>query len=431
MRHSPHVLPTVALIGAASLALSGCSASSGGDSSGTTLTVWHNTQDSDALLDVYSAYEKATGNKVELVPISSDGYEDSLLTKWAAGDRPDVMEFSPTSSYISMLNPSENLQDLSDEDFVDASGELYDGSGRGLDGKVYSAITNFPEVWGVYYNKDVLAANGLEPATTVDEIQAQCATLKGAGITTLAEAGGSGWPTASLPLLYGTSMSGDEWAGTIIDQSATLGDSDSPLLAGLEQYETLLTEGCMSPDISTATFEDNVADVFAGEAAYQLIHSNIAPVYVDAANGDSAKVDATIGFTTLGAAMKEALIQPGILGSYFAPKTGDADREAAALDFIRFATGENYADYIAESGTFPLIEGTPDPETSELMKEIKAAYDEGPVRALLQTDLPGAMNGITPLMSELIAGQTSPQGVADQLQTELGSAAKAQGLEDW
>ncbi|MCS5713547.1 ABC transporter substrate-binding protein [Herbiconiux sp. CPCC 205716] len=431
MRHSPHVLPAVALIGVAGLALSGCSGSSGGDSGSTTLTVWYNTQDSDALLDVYSAYEKSSGNKVDLVPISSDGYEDSLLTKWAAGDRPDLMEFSPTSSYISMLNPTENLQDLSDEDFVDASGELYDGSGRGLDGKVYSAITNFPEVWGVYYNKDVLAANGLEPATTVDEIQAQCATLSGAGITTLAEAGGSGWPTASLPLLYGTSMSDDDWAGTIIDRSASLGDSDSPLLAGLDEYETLLTDGCMSPDISTATFEDNVADVLSGEAAYQLIHSNIAPVYVDAANGDSAKVDATIGFSTVGAASKEALIQPGILGSYFAPKTGDSTREAAALDFIRFATGENYPSYIEQSGTFPLIEGTDDPETSELMKQIKAAYDEGPVRALLQTDLPGAMNGITPLMSELIAGQTSPQDVADQLQTELGTAAKAQGLEGW
>lgn len=426
------VLPVVAAVGITGLALSGCSSNEPSDSDGVTLTVWYNTQGSDALMNVYSAYEEASGNTIDLVPVSSDGYADAVLAKWATGDRPDIVEFAPTSSYISMLNPSENLQDLSDEDFVTASGELYEGSGRGPDGNVYAAITGFPEVWGVYYNKDVLAANGLEPATTIDQIQQQCSTLSAAGITTLAEAGGSGWPTASLPLLYGTSLADDSWTTDVVSREATVADADSPLLAGFEIYQQLLDAGCMSDDIATATFEDSVADVFAGDAAYQLIHSNIAPVYVDAANGDADLVDATIGFTTVGAGAKEALIQPGIPGSYLAPKSGDAAKEAAALDFIRFATGEHYADFIQESGTFPVIVGTPDPENATaLMMDIKNSYDEGPLGALMQTDLPGAMNGIVTQMSELIAGQTTPQDATEQLQAELETAATAQGLEGW
>ncbi|MDS0244864.1 ABC transporter substrate-binding protein [Microbacterium aurantiacum] len=424
-------LPLLAVLGV-TVALSGCSSEPAESGDGVTLTVWYNTQGSDALMNVYSAYEQASGNKVELVPISSDGYADAVLAKWATGDRPDILEFAPTSSYISMLNPGQNLLDLSDEEFVDASGELYDGSGRGTDGKVYAAITSFPEVWGVYYNKDVLAANGLEPATTVDAIREQCATLSAAGVTTLAEAGGSGWPTASLPLLYGTSSADESWTADVVAREVTVADEDSPLLAGFEVYAQLLADGCMSSDISTATFEDSVADVLAGEAAYQLIHSNIAPVYVDAANGDAELVDETIGFTTVGASTKAAFIQPGIPGSYLLPRTGDDARQAAAREFVRFATGEHYPTFIEESGTFPVIVGTPDPESATgLMIDIKNSYDEGPLRALMQTDLPGAMNGIVVQMSELIAGQATPQQVADQLQTELETAATAQGLDGW
>lgn len=431
MKHSQKLGAAVAMTAAAGLVLSGC-ASGGSDPSGpVTLTLWHNTQDPQAVLDLYAAYEAESGNKLDLIPITSDGFEDATLTKWATGDRPDILEFHVTSSYITMLNPTENLRDLSDEEYVANSGTLYDIGGRGADGKVYAAITTFPEVWGLYYNKKVLADAGLEPAVTADDLFSQCEVLSAAGIPTLSESGGSVWPPVAIPFLTSTTVAAPDWPATILDQSAKLDDPDSPVLEGLQLRQDLQDDGCMNSDITTATFEDSVKAVYTGTAAYEMIHSNIASVYLDAAGGDADLLDETVGFTAWGADSKMTVISPGPIGSYLLPKTGDAAKEAAALDFIRFVTGAGYADYIANSGTFPVIDGVDDPETSGLLTEIKAAYDEGPTVAMNTANLPGGLGGALPLIQEQIAGQKTPQQVATDLQSQLVTAAKAIGLEGW
>jgi len=431
MKRIKRVGGAVAATAVAGLVLSGCSAESSEGSGPVTLTLWHNTQDPQAVLDLYSAYEEASGNTIELIPITSDGFEDATLTKWATGDRPDILEFHVTSSYITMLNPTENLRDLSNEEFVGKSGTLYDIGGRGSDGNVYAAITTFPEVWGLYYNRQVLADNGLEPAVTAADLFAQCEILSAAGIPTLHESGGSLWPPVAIPFLYSTTTADADWSDKILAQEAKLDDPDSPLLGGIELRKELQDTGCLNSDITTATFEDSVQAVFEGEAAYEMIHSNIASVYLDAAGGDVALLDSTVGFTSWGGDEQATVINPGPIGSYLLPRTGDAAKEAAALEFIRFVTGEGYDAYIKSSGTFPVIEGVDDPDTSELLKAIKAAYDEGPTLAMNQADLPGGLSGAVPLLQEQIAGQKTPQQVVTDLQSQMATAANAIGLEGW
>jgi raffinose/stachyose/melibiose transport system substrate-binding protein len=113
------------------------------------------------------------------------------------------------------------------------------------------------------------------------------------------------------------------------------------------------------------------------------------------------------------------------------PKTGDSAKEAAALDFIRFVTGPGYPDYIKVSGTFPIVNGVPDPDASQLLKEIKAAYDKGPRVVLINQNVPGAFGNMMQVMSELTVGQLAPQQSADQLQQGVVEAAQAQGLPGW
>lgn len=399
---------------------------------GVTLTVWHNSQDPKATLDLYKAYEAKSGNTIELVSVPSDGFENATLTKWASGDRPDVLEFQATQAYISLLNPSEMLQDLSDMAFVAKSGALYDIGGRGRDGKVYAAITNFPEVWGLYYSKPVLDKYGFKPATTHEELLAQCEVLKKDGVPTLVEAGASAWPPLVFPFITTASLAGDDWVDSILTRKANIDDPDSPVLAGLKAYRDLIDRGCVNEDITSATFEDGVKRVFAGEAAYQAIHSNIAPVYLDQAGGDEAVLSEAVGFTSYGAEEQKTAIRPGVIGSYLLPKTGDEEREKAARDFVDFATGEYYPTYIMESGTFPLLEGASNPETaSPLQLEIKAMYDNGPTVAMVNSKLPGGMSGTVPLLSELIVGQKTPEEMVALLRSQMESAAKAQRIEGW
>ena len=381
--------------------------------------------------NLYTAYEEATGNTIELVDVPADGFDTTTLTKWAAGERPDVMEWFPAYNFLQQLNPTENLVDLGDEEFVEKSGSVYDGSGRGGDGNVYVAITTFPETWGLYYNKAVLEEHGLQPATTFAELEAQCETLSSSGVIPINQAGGSVWPPTVLPLLYATTTAPDGWAEDVIAQEAKINDPDSPQLAGLEAWSSLKDSGCFNEDYTTSTFEDSVQRVYSGEAAYDMIHSNIGSVYLDAAGGDAAALDAAVGFTALGGASKATGVSYGPIGSFAVPKNEDSAKQEAALEFIRFVTGDGYAQYIEDSGTFPIIEGAPEPENpSELQQSFKAAVDEGPVKSMIGQSLPSGLTGSNgSLFAQFAVGQLTAQEVVDKMQQEFEAAARAQGLE--
>src|SRR5690606_25447938 len=91
--------------------------------SGLKLTVWHNAGTPEPYTNVYHRFAEATGHELELIPIPGDGFENQVLSRWATGERPDILEFHPAWP---QLNPEENLQDLSNEAFVELSGNLYD-----------------------------------------------------------------------------------------------------------------------------------------------------------------------------------------------------------------------------------------------------------------------------------------------------------------
>ena len=397
---------------------------------GQTLTVWHNTQDPPAVLGLYKAYEEASGNTIELVGIPADDFQATTLTRWASGDRPDVLEYFPNLANLDRLNPSQTLIDLTNEEFVGRSA-IYELGGRASDGKVYAAITTFPETWGLYYNKQVLADHGLEPAQTFEEVLAQCAVLSAAGITTLHQAGGSVWPVYAVPLVYASAAAEPGWVERVINQEARFDDADSPWVLAMQAWLDMKDAGCYNSDMTTATFEQSTRAVYAGEAAYQMIHSNIAAVYLDAAGGDAEALDAAVGFTGVGATEPKTVMNAGPIGSFMLPKTGDEAKEAAALDFIRFVTGEGYPAYIQASGTFPIQDGVPAPETSQLLKDIKAAYDNGPRVILINQNVPGGDGNGLQVVSEVSVGQLTPVQGAGQMQQGMAAAARAQGLPGW
>jgi raffinose/stachyose/melibiose transport system substrate-binding protein len=418
----------MALIAAAGSAMVLGSAAAG--AAGVSLTVWHNTQDTQGVLALYKAYEKASGNKLVFVDIPADGFETATLTKWASGDRPDILEYHPGLADLEHFNPSQNLIDLSNEAFVKQS-SIYEIGGRASDGKVYAAITTFPETWGVYYNKKLLVDHGLQPATTFDQLKSQCEVLSKAGITTMHEAGSSGWPVAVEPLIYASTIARPGYIADVMAHKAKVNDPDSPLLAGFKDWSDRKAAGCFNSDMTTATFEQGSKAVYSGTAAYQMIHSNIAAVYLDEAGGDKVKLDEKVGFVAVGAKVQKTTVDAGPIGTYMLPKTGDKAKEAAALDFVRFVTGPGYPGYIEASGTFPIVNGVADPKASELLKEIKAAYDKGPRETLINQNVAGGFSNLMQVSSEHSVGQLTPQQAVDQLQESIVAAAQAQGLPGW
>ncbi|KHK98802.1 hypothetical protein LK09_07900 [Microbacterium mangrovi] len=390
------------------------------------ITVWHNTADSPALLDLYKNFTKATGIKVNLIDIPSNSFETTTQTKWTTGDKPDIMEYHPTSAAILQFNPS-SFQDLSNQAFVAKSGDLYKSAGS-YNGKVYAAITQMPSIFGIYYNKADLKKAGVTVPTNFTELMSACKALVAKGITPIYESGNSQWPTQILPAAYvADSNKGNVYGQQLFENKAKVNDPNGPMVKGIEAYKALQNAGCFQKDFATGTFEKSTDAVYKGTAAMTALHSDALTQFVQSA-GSAQKVSDAVGFAGVSATSPTAWFGPSPLGSYYAPKTGDAAREAAAIKFIQYATGAGYPKLIEEGKTYPVIQGVPNPTgLAPIQEEYKAAYDNG---ATIGVNLPGW--GTFPAeLSKLLNGQETPIQVANNMQSSVEQAAKAASLPGW
>ncbi len=328
------------------------------------------------------------------------------------------------------LNPTETMQDLSDMAYVSESGDLYKSMGS-IDGTVYAAITGFPSIFGVYYNKKVFEDAGLEPPTSFGDLSSLCDALKPTGVAPIYESGGSVWPTQILPLLYVADVNqGDEYGSLLASNEQPLDDADGAFEQGLEAYVGLRDQGCFNADATSGTFENALAAVFDGTAAMTALHSDSYAILLAAAGGDAAALDAAVGFVPVSADDPVAAFASGPIGTFYAPKTGDDSKEAAARQFIEFATGAGYQDLVDAGPSFPVISGFDTPtDFSELQLAFKSAYDDGGTVAV-NSNVAG-FGGFAVETSKLLAGQTTPADAAKSMQDQVEQASIAAGLPGW
>ncbi|WP_427918780.1 ABC transporter substrate-binding protein [Streptomyces sp. cg40] len=421
------------------LALSGCGTGSGSDSSqaadttgpaptGVTLTMWHNTADSTALTNLYKAYEKASGNKISFVDIPPATFPMTVQSKWATGARPDILEWHGNKMDLLSLNGSKNMIDLSSLPFVKKEGTLAKTSGS-LNGKTYAATLGTPSVYGVFYNKKVLADAGLKPPTSYADLVGMCSTLKSkaSAVTPIYESGGSGWSPAVLSGFdyMGQYNKDNAYSQSIVDKKAKLNDPKGPFVAALKAYDSLRTSHCFNSDAATASWENSLKAVLNGKAAMVASSTDSIGMLNGFANGDTKKVDDTIGFVGLSATDSTANYAPTPLGTYYVPKTGDSKKERAAVDFIQWITGAGYADYVKESKAPPTLSGTAAPDVQELLSTAYDAY-QGGATLTINSVIPGFGTFGTEA-DKLLAGQQSPQDVADKMQKYFLQASAASG----
>ena len=423
----------IAAAAAAGLAASlvACSTSDcGGEGDvASSITIWHNSATKPAVLNLFENFTAETGIEIELVAIPADAFQSTITTKWGTGDRPDILEYHPDFQPMLALNPAETMQDLSDMDFVAKSGNLYQTSGS-YDGKVYAAITGFPSIFAIFYNKAVLAEAGVEPPEDFADLFAVCDALAGTGIATLYESGASLWPTQLLASQFIVDQDiNSEYGNKIATNQAKLTDPDGPFLQALHAYTDLRDQGCFNKDYSTGTFENALASVVEGTSAMTALHSDVYAQLLAAAGDDEQKLSDEIGFITVSSESPTGMYIPGPLGTFFAPKTGDPAKEAAARMFIEYATGAGYEQFLKDSNGVPMIEGFPQPTgRTELQESFEAAFD-GAQTALLSR-VPG-FGSFSVEMGKLLNGQQTPEETAANMQIAVEQASKAAGQPGW
>ena len=117
--------------------------------------------------EMIEAFEEENPNiKIEVQKVSADSFNQTVMTRFASGDAPDILTF--TENDITDIVPSGYIMDLSDS----ANIENYDEGmldSLSLDGKVY-ALPIANDFMCVTYSKDVFEAAGItEVPKTWDE----------------------------------------------------------------------------------------------------------------------------------------------------------------------------------------------------------------------------------------------------------------------
>ncbi|MGH1524097.1 ABC transporter substrate-binding protein [Leifsonia sp. L25] len=424
-----------AIAAAAALALSGCSdPGSGGSGSGAAtwpaqdtkldgvnLTIWAAQNSNKTADSVISGFEKLTGAKVKVVTIP-DPYEQGVQTKVATGDKPDLAFWQPTASELTALNATQNLQSLEGAPWVkNYTGNL--GSMTGILNKTrYAALVTTPAVIGVYYNKDVLSANGITATPkNWDEFIADAQALKAKGVDPFYEMGGDKWATQ----WWVQAQLADAAKSGLWDKvnSNTEKFTDPTIQGAIDNYQKLIQEGLFNSDIKTATFVDQGKALLDGKAAMVMqVNSFFGELQ---ATSNTADLNKKIGFFPISPTGNVGTFIPDQSNALVAFKTGDTKREAAARQFLSYWLGDGYKDFVKAQSTVSLIKGVDTPsDVPTALQDVAKSLDSsvGSMQALAVANPDLYLN-----LADMIQGTKTTVQVAQTTQDQFAQLAKAQG----
>jgi raffinose/stachyose/melibiose transport system substrate-binding protein len=424
----------IAALAAVTLALTACSDPGAGSSDaggpvdwpnptarldGVELTIWAAQNSSTVPEKVVAAFEKATGAKVDIVTIP-DPYEQSIQTRVATGDKPDLAFWQPTGSMLTAINAKTNLQRLDDAPWLgDLDPKLKDMTGL-LDDARYAALITSPAVEGVYYNKKVFAAHGItKTPANFAEMVTLGRQLKTAGVTPFYEMGGDRWATQWWVQVQLADAARDGLWDKVNAGKETF---ESPVFVdAITTYQNLVREGLFNSDIATATFEDQGDALLSGKAAMAVqVNSFFGQLQ---AKSDTATLNDTIGFFPISPSGNVGTFIPDQSNALVAFRTGDDKREAAARQLLAFWMGPDYQDFITGQRTVSLKSTVDSPAgVPQALLDVHASLADsvGSMQALAVANPDLYIN-----LADMLAGQMTPAQVASATQDQFEQLAEA------
>lgn len=155
-----------------------------------------NTDDVTPYNEIFSEFEKQTGNKVEVQALPGGDYDNMLKTRFSTGDFPDVFLMQPGTKQYVKLRADETLTEWSKEAGVwDNVIESIADFQKTPEGLAYGVPFGKTGQMGVFYNKDVFTKAGVEPPKNYADLIEIAKKIKAAGVTPFYEAVKEGWPT--------------------------------------------------------------------------------------------------------------------------------------------------------------------------------------------------------------------------------------------
>jgi xylobiose transport system substrate-binding protein len=208
-------------------------------------------------------------------PTAQTEYDPAIRNSIGTASAPDIF-MSWSAAGIQPLIDAGAVLPL--DDFIAEDPNLRDSflpsvfEAEVVDGKAYGIPMRGIAPEFLFYNKEVLASAGLEPATTWDDLLEQVPTLIDAGVIPIGLAGADKWPQGIwFQFLYAREVGNDKVA------AALAGDDDmwdSPeSLAALEDIRTIVDSGAFGQNYDSVSYgsDGSAALLREGKSAYELM----------------------------------------------------------------------------------------------------------------------------------------------------------------
>lgn len=406
-------------------ALAGCAGSGGqNDANGKPLVYivpssWANYE---GLRENIDAFVEKTGTKVEVQGIPDEQYDQNMRAKLASGSGVDIF-----AGLNEEKNPASFMTEVTDTDFASRMDDTVFESMKAADGKLYGVpAADGLSTFGVFYNKDVFAAAGVDKAPqTLDELTAAFSAVKETGATPLFLSGKDGWTLLQHRNAVNADFIGDD---AELPQKMAAGEGKWTSVAGFEeQYQTLADwakDGLTNDDVLTASYEQATAAVADGSAG-AIINGSWVIGEISGANPDG-----NFGFFPLPNPAGEtqiALSQPNIM--HIAKSSSQQETARELLDFlIEPAQVANFLDSNPGVPAFTDVTvESPDP----VMVEIQTWVDEGRTGAAFDTAarFPTPQDDIIAAYQELLAGRIDVAEFGKRYDDAWVAAGKTAGLD--
>ena len=223
------------------------------------LTVWHYFSE-DFQVELMDSYAEKFEAEHDNVTVSNvfqpyDQMNSMVVSAAGAGEGPDVVVFNGAEwSTLAMAGALAPLDDYLAE-FEDAD-QISDAVQHGMDGSTY-AVQGYVNLLGLWYNADLLEEIGVEPPTTMDELESAMAAA--------VDAGYRGITLSALPQSQG------EWQAYpwLSSEGFTYENLDEEALAaGFARVRGWIEEGYLSQEAVTWDQTVPFQQFAAGEVAF-------------------------------------------------------------------------------------------------------------------------------------------------------------------
>lgn len=232
-----------------------------------TFMSWYDEDDMAGVLEAINA-ELDGAYEVEYTYVAQTDFNNVLSTQLAAGEGPDIV--ADGTNFPARIKAG-NVMNITDKDYLSNFNEA--GFALCSDGDTIYGIPSYGWFSGIWYNKDIFEANGVEVPSTFDEFVEVCDTLAANGVQPMGFGLADGDTAVHSVLGYlensfyhnnDENPDGMDFDVKFAKGKATM---NGTLNACVEKWATLIEKGYINSEMLGISNEQAVADFIAGNTA--------------------------------------------------------------------------------------------------------------------------------------------------------------------